>query len=153
MELTPQEWAVATQVGVTRYLIARASGQRHRYALNGDARALNILGATGEMAVAKAVNAYWSGVAGCGAPDVGTCLQVRAVDHPRKRLIVHRDDADDHPFVLVASAGPFRYDVRGFILGCDAKRAAWLSDPQRTSRPAYFVPLDALQPLDALVQR
>jgi hypothetical protein len=103
----------------------------------------HIEGAAGEMAFAKWRNRYWSGSLGdLQADDVGN-VQVRTRSKHSYDLILHDDDPDDRPFVLLTGLAP-RFRVRGWIWGRDGKQQQFWSDPAG-GRAAYFVPATALR--------
>jgi len=108
----------------------------------------HVLGALGEMAVAKHYDLFWSGALGdYKAHDVGGA-QVRTTAKPDGCLIVHARDADSDPFIFVVQ-DKWNFWLRGWILGKDAKQLRfWRTQGVRT--PAFFVPQDALLPIEEL---
>jgi hypothetical protein len=154
IELSIRELQHAALDGAARYLDAVARGI-HRL----DKRAacapwlqwgVHIEGAAGEIALAKFVGAHWAGMHGQGAPDVGASLQVRTVDVATKRLTVY-DDADERDaYVLVDGCAP-HYVLVGWLYAHEAKRDDWRERLRPDSCPAYFVPRDALRPIEDLV--
>lgn len=149
VRMTWSEVLSAVLVGVFRRLQDLKSGCQERYGCNaGDGWQTNIEGAIGEAVVAKLMDKWWSGSLGnWQAADVGN-LQVRTTKHKDGRLIVHPKDKDNDVFILVVGEAP-TYDVAGWIRGIDAKSEMHWQDP-KGGRPAYFVPRDALQPMDVL---
>lgn len=147
VELTPAELVIVTAVGALRHGEAMHAGRRDRHGATSseDGLARHILGAAGELAVAKVLGRYWGGdVCTFKGPDVGG-LQVRTRSSDDYDLIVRPDDADDEVFVLVTGT-PTRLWVRGWIHGRDAKRPEFLRS--YGGRPAvWFVPHDELQPI------
>lgn len=142
------EVMTAAQVGVMRQVQNLREGRRHRFgAKDEDGWGMHIEGAAGELVVAKALGLYWPGVGRLRAADVGE-LQVRTRSLPTYDLIVHPDDDDDAPCVLVTGRVP-TFEVRGWLLGKDAKQPRYWKDPAG-GRPAFFVPQPALHPMDAL---
>jgi len=167
--LTKDEMLHGALVGCTRQIdnlyahVSNAHGARHSF----DA---NVLGALGEMAVAKHFGVYWNGNLGdFRAKDVGGA-QVRTTDTPNGCLIVHppphslgfsstgretrrKGDLATDPFILVAfkwetSSFP-TFWLRGWLLGGHAQRSEfWREDGVRS--PAYFVPPDQLDPIERL---
>ena len=102
-----------------------------------------------EMAVAKYLNLYWSGALGdYKARDVGGMVEVRARSSMDWDLLVHPEDADDLPFVLVVPQPPI-FVIRGWMFARDAKQSQFWSDPAR-GRAAFFVPVDKLRPMSEL---
>jgi hypothetical protein len=111
--------------------------------------AINIYGTMGEACVAKWGGLWWSGSLGDYQADDVQKLQVRTVDHSKKRLILHDDDKDDRPYVLVYADPPDFY-IKGWIMGADGKDKQYWSDPQGTNRHAYFLPDDVLHNINEL---
>ena len=109
---------------------------------------VDIIGSLGELVVAKCLNHYWNGNFGnLRAADVGL-YQVRASHFHRNRLIVHRSDPDDRPFIFVTGRAP-TFRVWGWIYGRDAKNPEFWADPAG-GRPAFFVSKEHLRPMSAL---
>lgn len=154
--LTWSEMMQAHYVAGQRIAMNIKNGAQQRFgADNGrDSDALHLTACRGELAVAKALNLFWSGSLGdYQAVDVGGLVEVRAVNSkPGRRLslIVHDDDKDDRPYVLADTGHAPAIDLRGWMLARDAKRREWWADPSGKNRPAYFVPIDALHPLETL---
>lgn len=112
-------------------------------------RKLDALGVFGEMAVAKGLNLYWSGTVGdYGAIDVGGVVEVRTAHRATDSLIVHPDDKDAVPFVLVLGDQAPAMRLAGWLWGHEAKQERWW---KQTERPAFFVPQDDLRSMDELV--
>ena len=112
---------------------------------------LHILAAQGEMAVAKALNLFWSGTVGeYGAIDVGGAVEVRTRSQQWHELIIHEDDRDDVPFVLVLGGNAPLMFLAGWIWGREGKQPKFWKDPAK-GRPAYFVPRSGLRPMADLV--
>jgi hypothetical protein len=106
---------------------------------------LDIEGAAGEIAAARALNRYWHASVNVGkeAPDVGTNIQVRATKHLNGSLIITNSDPDDQIYVLVTGTRP-NYKIVGWIRGCDGKKEQYVRAPNNRP-PAYFVPQTALK--------
>ena len=112
----------------------------------------HIEGALGELAVCKALGVHWTASVNTlkGEADIPPMLEVRtrcrdaAGETPP--LIVRDNDLDDRAYLLVVGVCP-TYRIAGWILGRNAKRPEWTSDPNGWG-DAYFVPADALTPLD-----
>lgn len=104
----------------------------------------------GEMAVAKCLNLFWSGSVGdFGAVDVGGLVQVRTRRKKWHQLILHKEDSDNEPFVLVCAHESPKFMLCGWIFGKDGKLDKFWSDPAG-GRPAYFVPQEQLRPISEL---
>jgi len=149
--LTWAEILEAAITGVMRCAYARRHAQRHRYGLadpNALAWANEIDGALGERAAAKTLGLPFDGCIGGDAAigDLRHGIQVRTTPHDHGCLILHPTDADGTPWVLVTGRAPALH-VAGWCFGRDGKRDQFW---RITSRPAYFVPADALEPISTL---
>jgi len=149
--LTPSEMLVAGQLGLMRMVQNLRDSRKGKYGAPTDVQAwaINILGTMGEACVAKWGGLWWSGSLGDYKADDAGKLQVRTVDHEKKRLILHDDDKDDRPYVLVYAKPPTFY-IKGWIMGADGKNKEYWSDPQGTNRHAYFLPEDCLNDINEL---
>lgn len=106
----------------------------------------------GEMATAKYLNLFWSGTVGLyGSVDVGgeSGVETRTRRKHWHQLILHPDDKDDRPHVLVSAHNPPTFQLVGWIYGGDGKLQKFWSDPAG-GRPAFFVPQEELRPIDEL---
>lgn len=115
--------------------------------LNMDA---DLLGAFGEIAVAKRTGRYWMGLwntFGKGA-DVWPNIQVRTIDNYHKNLIVRPEDSDLDIFVSVVAVEPTVFDVVGWIQGKHAKRDEYWAP--KGGDWAWWFPLDSLHKIEAL---
>lgn len=138
----------AATVGLRRQIMNLRAERCDRYGFNGDAWAVHIEGACGEMAVAKLLNRYWCGNLGdLDAADVGK-LQVRTRSKHSYELILHPADADEDAWILVTGIAP-EYRVHGWVTGVEGKKEEYWKDPAG-GRPAFFVPQDALRPMGEL---
>jgi hypothetical protein len=147
VDLDHDEYFVALQAGAVRRFNNRRSGRKHLWA--GDPRyseQMDLMGTIAEACVAKFLNVFWLG-GSKGERDVGGC-EVRAKFESGHRLILHKEDPDDIPFVSVAVRDGVGL-ICGWVLSCDGKRPEYWQDPTG-SRPAYFVPNDALEPIATL---
>lgn len=100
------------------------------------------IGAQSEMAVAKALNLYWSGMTFFAA-DVGFCVEVRCrSDNGRDMVAKDEDTAPVTVLVETSNAPTFR--LVGWLKTVDCKRDEWR---QRTGPKAgvYFVPRGLLR--------
>lgn len=114
---------------------------------------LDLVAARGEMAVAKALNLYWTGTVGdYGAVDVGGLVEVRSRTKDWHSLILHPSDRDDLPFVLADVSDPPRVRLAGWIYAKDGKQDKFWSDPSGKNRPAFFIEQKHLRPLEELVK-
>lgn len=148
VRLSWAELRSAAVIGVERHVRAMARQRVARYDQPANVWHDDIVGALGELVVAKATGRYpslFDGALDYGG-DVGR-YEVRTTEHDHGCLIVHPHDADRSPFVLVRGTPPV-FRVIGWMLGGEAKRDEWWRTDVR--HPAYFVPATALSPLDAL---
>lgn len=146
MLVTLDKWEQlhATTIGAWRQLDNARRSDAHGFTGNGhDA---HIDGALAELAVAKALNVYWSGVRADPFDLPGDCghLQVRSTRHRSGKLIVHPTDPDECAFVLVIASPPSQFLLAGWAYAADAKSDRWWADPTGNGRHVYFVPQSAL---------
>jgi len=151
--LTPEELRFAASVGVD-HVIERIVKERRNTFGRPDGLKFDfaICGMFAELAVAKLLSIDWP------SPgfrfDVGE-YQVRSTERENGCLILHREhfpdgtpyDRDDDLFILVVGKAP-TFDVIGFIRGKDGKRKEFWKRLIR--RPAFFVPQEALTPIELL---
>lgn len=113
---------------------------------------LDIVSTRGEMAVAKGLNLYWSGSVGdYGAVDVGGLIEVRTRTKSWHSLIVHEQDRDWAPYVLVDASCTPDFRLVGWLYGRDGKKDSYWSDPSKKNRPAFFVDQKDLLPIEDLL--
>lgn len=112
----------------------------------------DVEGAAAERVVAKTLGLYWSGsVNGLHSADVGAIGVRHAVDRNRRLILRERDFArygDEAVFVFVTGQRG-AYEVHGWISAGEARREEWRDNPNGWGE-AYFVPRQALRPLDDL---
>jgi len=137
--------------GVLRRQSSLRAGLRDRWGLDDDGYSRDVGGALAELAVAKYLGRYWTGLNGRIKDDDVLGLQVRWTAPHCNRLVLHPDDADAAPFVLVTGVAP-ELTLRGWILGREGKQPEYWADPTGTDRPAFFVPQAALRDLSDLIE-
>src|SRR5262245_22339441 len=152
VRLTWREVHMAGVVAVSRTVdnLSRGLHDKRGLAYEDMGDGFHWLGAIGELAVAKYRNRYWDPLVR-GAIDVDD-VEVRAVGHRSRRLILHDDDDDGMPFILAVvdrSRLPL-VTLRGWIMGSDGKQARWWQDPTGGNRYAFFVPHAQLLAMGAL---
>lgn len=103
---------------------------------------IHVEGALGELALAKYLGVFWSGVGRLRAPDVGI-VDVRTGAKHSHRLMLHPPDPANRVYWFVTGING-KYQIRGWILGKDGKRDEWWKDPKGTNRWAFFVPTSEL---------
>lgn len=161
IRLTFGQMAIASNVAVMRRARNALVGLTDKYATKGnlnrepqsDAQTLSwetdIVGCQAELAVASYLNLFWCGTLNeFSAKDVGGIVEVRSVRNEKRRLILHPDDGDDDPFVLVC-ANPPNFVLMGWIVAKQGKRQEFWQDPVG-GRAAFFVPQDQLSAVHSL---
>lgn len=150
--LTPEEHGVCIDAVQTRMSESKKQGLNHAttYSRTDEKRIEEeTVGACGEMALAKAlglggfkpaVNTFHN------VTDLPANIEVRATRRTNGRLIIRDNDPSDRWYFLVVGEPPVM-NIVGFILGKDAKRELWLTNPNGY-RPAWFVPQSALIPAE-----
>lgn len=105
------------------------------------------LGYLGEIAVSKCLGIKWApqffSLIQCIDKekrdlDVSVC-EVRTTAHPNGKLILHDNDLDDAPYVLVVADKMPKMRVIGYINGRDGKKKEYWKDVGY-GRPCYYVP-------------
>ena len=140
----------AAAVGAARHVAAIVRGHRDQHGAELGGWSIHIEGACGELAASKALGRVWPAFVNTyRSPqgDLGDGIEVRTRSRHDYELIVRVADPD-RPFVLVTGIAPF-FRVHGWIMGGEAKRPEWLK-PHGGREPAYFVPHEALRPMDEL---
>lgn len=155
IRLTWAEMQLAYLIAGQRRIMNMKKGLGGRYgAPEGEgSEELDLVAARGEMAVAKALNLYWTGTVGdYGAIDVGGHVEVRSRTKHWHSLILHPSDKDHLPFVLADCSNPPDIRLAGWLYGHEGKKEMFWSDPSGKNRPAFFVEPKHLHPMDDLVQ-
>lgn len=138
------EITVAAFVGMMRHVNEMDTPDKHGLdGAGGIGWSLDIEAAAAEMAYAKARNLYWPGLVDDPKAlpgDVGIA-EIRQTANPEGHLLLHDDDHDDRPYVLVIGQTP-EFRIVGWIWGRDGKQRHWWRAD--TGRPAYFIPQGAL---------
>lgn len=153
IQLTWPEMMTAYHVASQRRIMNMKKGLAGRYGApeKDGSEELDIISTRGEMAVAKFLNLYWSGSVGdYGAVDVGGLVEVRTRTKDWHSLIIHPEDRDWAPYVLVDSSMTPQFRIVGWIYGCDGKQEKYWSDPAKANRHAYFVTQEDLRDVSEL---
>ncbi len=119
----------------------------------------NVLGACGEMAVAKYLGLYWPPSIGTTRhngvkpPDVaGYEVRTRSVNW--WDLMLHKRDPDERIAILILAEKEPIFLLPGWILCADGKLPKYWDDPSKKaggpSRPAFFIPQDDLASMETL---
>ncbi len=156
VHLTDGELRAAAFLGGRRDEASRARGLKAGHGFGAEsntdaAAAIDILGAEGEYAVAKALGLPMPDTVNTfKLPDLPGRLQVRASNHPKCHLLVRPKDADGDSYVLVQALGGGRFDVLGWLPGRAAKRPEY--EYAKNGRPpVYLVPRQKLRRVEDLL--
>jgi len=156
VELTWSEIKVGGEIAITRRLrgikgsVQPTYGSQANGGLGFDGEVRGVLA---EIAAAKFLGVYWPGFGlTVGDIDVGVA-EVRSVDDPERRLMLHPKDKDELPFILVLVVPEDLPCVTllGWILARDGKQKRNWSDPTGKGRHAYFVDNADLLPMADLL--
>lgn len=150
-----EERKQAMEEGQRRQRVNEAKGLRGRNkgAWRGDkALEIHLLGAAGEMAVASYLglkeHLYKETEAKRGSADLPDNIDVKTRSKASYDLIVQKGESPDKRFVLVTIQEQ-KTLIHGWCYGYEAMQEQYWADPAR-GRPAYFVPKEALKPIESL---
>ena len=126
---------------------------RNKGAWRGDkALEIHLLGAAGGMAVASYLglkeHLYKETEAKRGSADLPDNIDVKTRSKASYDLIVQKGESPDKRFVLVTIQEQ-KTLIHGWCYGYEAMQEQYWADPAR-GRPAYFVPKEALKPIESL---
>jgi hypothetical protein len=154
--LTDEEYRVAVAEAVRRQTENEQVGRPGR---NGGpevgqvALHYNILGAIGELAVAKYLsvkeNVFSDKVPNRNSEDLPGNIDVKTTDKHAGRLIVQHDADPEKIFVLVTVTDNRTAWIQGWSYGHEAMRGRYWDSPVR-GRPAFFVPQKNLREVSQL---
>ena len=150
IRLTPHNVRFAGYVGVERAVMdINYSG---RYGINNAKSGwqASLMGACGEVAVAKWLGVYYDGALGnFKAADVGE-FQVRTNSWLNGDLILHPADKDDEKFILVLAHNPPAYTIYGWAYGREGKKPEFYRQLVEGRPKVYCPPQRILRPMDTL---
>ncbi len=147
--LTWAELRVAAQIGTERRLQSLMQGfGRAAHSRRVGAWQIDIMGAAGEIAVAKALGVYWPpGVGTFKLPDVGA-LHVRATEYSNGHLLIRPDDpAGVYVMVIVQNEKCW---IPGWIHATAARLDRWKARPDPNGPVCWSIPQAELCPIDSL---
>jgi len=155
--ITPWQYKACVDCAAARMATSNEAGWNHASTYRRtwlERTAEEITGICGEMAAATALNVFWWPSVNTfhATSDLPGGVEVRSTTKTQGRvsLIIRDNDPDDRVYVLVTGEPP-TMTVVGWIIGADAKRDEYLSDP-RDMRPAWFVPRRDLNPIPVLAE-
>jgi hypothetical protein len=161
--LTHGEIIVASALGLAREQEALRLGMVDPRAINEGVRyghwSAHVEGCLGELACCKALGVFFPATINTGKSiaDIPPNLEIKTRPdsgtrpHDRK-LIIRDNDIDSRIFVLVLGAAP-TYRIMGWIKCAEAKKHDdWKFDPNGQGE-AWWVPVEALKPLDIVATR
>jgi hypothetical protein len=142
--LTTDELLVAATVGVHRHLACLRAGSITQFDTGADWNH-TIEGAAAELALAKHLARYWTGLTPKAKGDVGA-VQVRQTAHANGHLVLRARDFPGNPFFVLITGANGRYQLIGWIRAHDGRRDEWRRNPNGYGE-AFFVPQTALKPM------
>lgn len=139
----------AAMAGVRRRVVSVKDRRIDRHGYNGlNAWGIDISGALGEFAVAKALNLFWRpGINTFKLPDVGA-LYVRTTGEPNGRLIIRKTDPAG-VYVLVIDHMP-RLKVAGWMSKEEAQQKEYETRPDPTRPACWAAPQSKLHSIEEL---
>ncbi len=146
VELTPTELLMGQTIGTMRQAALQLS--------HGVRYGAHIMGARGEIAVAKALNMYWDSSVNSfkSRGDVGD-IEVRTTTYVPPQscsLYVTDRDHDDRRFVLVSQIDDATYQLNGWASGSDVKKHGVYESKAAGKPPAYWLRYDQLHDMDRM---
>ncbi len=152
VSLTQYECEMAAAVGIHRQIQAIYKKLPDKHGCDPeDGFKIHVLGACGELVLAKALDRHWPGSVNThkeGA-DVGTRFQVRTRTKTWHDLIVRPDDRVTDVFVLVLGVPP-HFEIVGWVVGEDARVKGQWKDYGKRGAFAWFVNRADLRPFEEL---
>lgn len=125
---------------------------RGRYGSDVFDPAVEVAGAIGELAAAKAFGLYWGNIIEPDDDDVGGRINVRAANKRPFGLCIHPTDANDKPFLCADLSALPCVTLPGWAFAKEAKNKDWWKDPTGKNRHAFFMPVELLHSLDELAE-
>lgn len=151
VELSPDEMRIGKHVGLCRAAANRERGNEHRHGTPPEVMIeADIVGAQGEMAVAKHLNVYWSGNTRSGDYDVGGFLQVKTTMATDLNLIVRLNAKPTDPYALAWRKGGPQFVMVGWMWAAVAMQEQYRTK-QRYGGEAYYFPHRRVWSLDTII--
>lgn len=154
VKLNWAEIAMCAGVGVRRKVesLRTSLSPLHKFKAHGGFE-IDIQGACGEYAVAKALGLPWNGSVGSfKLPDVGP-YQVRTkVSTHYQGLALRENDRDEDVTILVEGQVP-EFELKGWICNADGKQKRFERTIQSGRPPVFLVPPQSLKPIASLTTK
>jgi hypothetical protein len=156
MTLSFEDMLTAGIVGLRRHISGMALNREHQGNSSEASHSFDphILGAMGELVVAKAFNLYWDATVGrVDACDVGGIIEVKCRRLGRGfGLSIRPNYKPDKPYVLVRAEPPNRFFLVGWLYG----QKAWeigtpMPDFGVRAVPATLPPLRSIAELERII--
>lgn len=155
ISLNSEEIDQARQVAELRNQSQRQAGRADGRVMASSIQA-DLMGAEGELAVAKALNLPWDGKFlpistwlewKHEGNDVGN-LEVRTTNYETGKLILHDSDKNFSPYLLVISSKRPEYRLAGWIFGHEGKKSHFWAT--QVPRPCYMIRQELLRSMEDL---
>lgn len=155
--LTPWQYKACVDCAAARMATSNEAGWDHASTYRRtylERTAEEIVGVCGELAAARALNVFWYPSVNTfhAVSDLPGGIEVRSTTKTTGRvsLIVRDNDPVDRVYVLVTGEPP-DMNVVGWISGADARSDEFRCNPNG-DRPAWFVPVSRLAPINVLAE-
>lgn len=145
--LQAHELRHALLVGLGRDLVAKQQG-RTPWATEASTLLNHIIGAVGELTVAKALGVYWN-------PDVGgndhsdgdvAGYEVRTTFSLGEQVLPVKDNDDDNRVLVLVTGDPPCMTIAGWMLAREARAKPDYLRSRYGRAPRYYVPVKDLHP-------
>lgn len=145
------EIAMAAEVGVRRKVESMRKSLKPLHEFAGHhSFDIDIMGACGELAVAKLMRLYWDGSVGTFKANDLQGWQVRTrISTHYEGLVLRDNDRDEDNTILVVASLP-SFDVLGYVNNARGKRMGVRKVLQKGRPPAIVVAESLLEPLNAV---
>ena len=108
-------------------------------------------GACSELVAAKILQTYYEPrINNFKGADLLTNIEVRSTKVSWFGVKLRDRDGDDRIVIAVRKVNSLEWRCLGWIKAKDGKKKKWLKDPGGRGVYAYFVPIDALEPIETL---
>tara|TARA_R110002051_G_scaffold321569_1_gene409577 strand:+ start:98 stop:625 length:528 start_codon:yes stop_codon:yes gene_type:complete len=153
VRLSWEEVRCGAQHGLERGLTALKRGWSPRHGGVEDRFRNHILGAVGEIAVAKGLDLYWSGVVGPDVTDVGWLYEVRSTMMQNPKLTIYESDMrNPGQGVVLAQTINFQdWRMLGWKNVVDCMEDRFLDRRLVGEKRQWLIPVEELEEMSELV--